>query len=188
MYTYFPHHMWLDEGQEPSEFQRYFMNWFPEALKLTNGWKNWFVAPRGEGKSTLGVKISPVYVAVLALLQEDDVCKELDLPKPSLFIDYAILFGAEAKMPAKTLEVVKTELLQNNNLLLDFPEVCQTSPTWKIGEFVTAQGVRFESRGLSSLFVVHSTALAAPNYSWPMTLSRIKKPAQPLSEIHVGDF
>ncbi|WP_419147561.1 hypothetical protein [Pseudoalteromonas 'SMAR'] len=147
VYTYFPHHMWLDDGQQPSEFQHYFMNWFPEALKLTNGWKNWFVAPRGEGKSTLGVKISPLYVAVLALLQDDDVCQELELIKPDIFIDYAILFGAEAKMPAKTLEVVKTELLQNNNLLLDFPEVCQTSPTWKIGEFVTAQGVRFESRG-----------------------------------------
>ncbi|ALU41909.1 hypothetical protein [Pseudoalteromonas rubra] len=147
VYTYFPHHMWLDEGQKPSEFQSYFMNWFPEALKLTNGWKNWFVAPRGEGKSTLGVKIAPMYVAVLALLQDDDVCKELDLAKPDIFIDYTILFGAEAKMPAKTLEVVKTELLQNNNLMLDFPEVCQGSPVWKIGEFVTAQGVRFESRG-----------------------------------------
>ncbi|MBQ4814238.1 hypothetical protein J8M20_22920 [Pseudoalteromonas luteoviolacea] len=147
VYTYFPHHMWLDEGQTPSEFQQYFMDWFPEAIALENGWKNWFVAPRGEGKSTLGVKLAPVYVAVLALLQDETVCNELGLIKPDLFIDYAILFGAEAKMPAKTLEVVKTELLNNGNLMLDFPEVCQTSPVWKIGEFVTAQGVRFESRG-----------------------------------------
>ncbi|MEC8325872.1 MAG: hypothetical protein VX100_07230 [Pseudomonadota bacterium] len=147
VYTYFPHHMWLDEGQTPSDFQDYFCNWLPEALKLSNGWKNWFVAPRGEGKSTLGVKIAPIYVAILALLQDEDIRNELGLARPDIFIDYLILFGAEAKMPAKTLEVVKTELLNNNNLALDFPEVCGASPVWKIGEFVTLQGVRFESRG-----------------------------------------
>ncbi|MFT6789683.1 MAG: hypothetical protein ACJAVX_003065 [Pseudoalteromonas rhizosphaerae] len=147
VYTYFPHHMWLDDDQTASEFQSYFMNWFPEALKLKNGWKNWFVAPRGEGKSTLAVKIAPVYVAVLALLQDPDICQDLGLAKIKQFIDFVILFGAETKMPTKTLEVVKTELLNNNNLALDFPEVCQKSPVWKLGEFVTAQGVRFESRG-----------------------------------------
>ena len=147
VYTYFPHHMWLDDGQKASEFQTYFMNWFPKALVLKNGWKNWFVAPRGEGKSTLAVKIAPVYIAVLALLQDADIRQSLGLAAPAIFIDYMILFGAETKMPAKTLEVIKTELLSNNNLSLDFPEVCQASSTWKIGEFVTAQGVRFESRG-----------------------------------------
>ncbi|MFP3449572.1 hypothetical protein SB765_32085, partial [Pseudomonas sp. SIMBA_067] len=69
------------------------------------------------------------------------------LAKIKQFIDFVILFGAETKMPTKTLEVVKTELLNNNNMALDFPEVCQKSPVWKLGEFVTAQGVRFESRG-----------------------------------------
>ncbi|MCF7512993.1 hypothetical protein L3V43_05160 [Pseudoalteromonas sp. L23] len=147
VYTYFPHHMWLDEGQEASEFQTYFMKWFPKALELDNGWKNWFVAPRGEGKSTLAAKIAPVYVCIQALRQDVELCEELNLTRPNIFIDNVILFGAEAKMPAKTLEVVKTELLNNNNLALDFPEVCTTSTTWKIGEFVTAQGVRFESRG-----------------------------------------
>ena len=105
------------------------------------------MAPRGEGKSTLAVKIAPVYVAVLALLQDPDICQDLGLEKIKQFIDFVILFGAETKMPTKTLEVVKTELLNNNNLALDFPEVCQKSPVWKLGEFVTAQGVRFESRG-----------------------------------------
>ncbi|PAJ71716.1 hypothetical protein CJF42_25220, partial [Pseudoalteromonas sp. NBT06-2] len=76
-----------------------------------------------------------------------NVCDELGVSAPSLFVDFVILFGAETKMPAKTLEVVKTELLNNNNLALDFPEVCCASPLWKIGEFATAQGVRFESRG-----------------------------------------
>lgn len=147
VYTYFPHHMWLDDGQKPSEFQAYFMKWFPNAIELTNGWKNWFAAPRGEGKSTLAVKIAPIYIAALALLQDEEIRQSLGLNKPNIFMDYVILFGAEAKMPAKTLEVVKTELLNNNNLSLDFPEICSASAVWKIGEFVTPQGVRFESRG-----------------------------------------
>ncbi|MBQ4864416.1 hypothetical protein J8L98_22240 [Pseudoalteromonas sp. MMG013] len=147
VYTYFPHHMWLDDDQKASEFQDYFMKWFPKALDLDNGWKNWFVAPRGEGKSTLAAKLAPIYVCIQALRQDEDICNELNLTRPSVFIDNVILFGAEAKMPAKTLEVVKTELLNNNNLSLDFPEICTPSNVWKIGEFVTPQGVRFESRG-----------------------------------------
>ncbi len=147
VYTYFPHHMWLEEGASPSEFQQYFMDWLPKALMLNSGWKHWYVAPRGEAKSTLGCKLAPVYVAVLALLNDEAVCKETGLKPLPLPIDYVILFGAEAKMPAKTLEVVKTELLSNNNLSLDFPELCQPSNHWKIGEFTTAPGVRFESRG-----------------------------------------
>jgi len=147
VYTYFPHHMWLDAGASPSEFQQYFMDWLPKALLLNSGWKHWYVAPRGEAKSTLGCKLAPVYVAVLALLNDEAVCKETGLKPLPLPIDYVILFGAEAKMPAKTLEVVKTELLSNSNLSLDFPELCQPSNHWKIGEFTTAQGVRFESRG-----------------------------------------
>lgn len=147
VYTYFPHHMWLDDGQEPSEFQQYFMDWFPNALNIQNGWKHWFVAPRGEGKSTLAVKIAPLYVAALALLQDPEIRAETGLAKPPIFTDFVILFGAETKLPTKTLEVVKTELLNNNNLALDFPELCQPSALWKVGEFATAQGVRFESRG-----------------------------------------
>ena len=147
VYMYFPHHMWLDENQKPSEFQKMFMNWLPKALALWNGWKHWFVAPRGEAKSTLATKLAPVYIAILALLQDEDIRKETGLKRPETFIDYVILFGAEAKMPAKTLEVVKTELMNNPHLALDFPEVCKPSAVWKIGEFVTPQGVRFESRG-----------------------------------------
>ena len=103
VYTYFPHHMWLDDDQEASEFQDYFMKWFPNAIALPNGWKNWFVAPRGEGKSTLAVKIAPLYIAVLALLQDDEVCAELGIKKPDLFIDFVILFGAETKIDRKSV-------------------------------------------------------------------------------------
>lgn len=147
VYTYFPHHMWLEPDTEPSDFQQYFMDWFPKALALASGWKHWYVAPRGEAKSTLACKIAPLFVAVLGLLQSEQVRMETGLSAPALFLDFVILFGAEAKMPAKTLEVVKTELLSNNNLSLDFPEMCKPSAHWKIGEFTTAQGVRFESRG-----------------------------------------
>jgi hypothetical protein len=147
VYTYFPHHMWLEPGAQPSDFQQQFMQWVPKALALATGWKHWYVAPRGEAKSTLACKILPLFLAAQGLLQLESVRMETGLPEPSLFLDYVILFGAEARMPAKTLEVVKTELLNNNNLALDFPELCKPSAHWKIGEFTTAQGVRFESRG-----------------------------------------
>ena len=32
VYTYFPHHMWLERGQKPSEFQGKFFKRFPLAL------------------------------------------------------------------------------------------------------------------------------------------------------------
>jgi hypothetical protein len=147
VYTYFPHHMWLEPGAQPSDFQQQFMQWVPKALALATGWKHWYVAPRGEAKSTLACKILPLFLAAQGLLQLESVRMETRLPEPSLFLDYVILFGAEARMPAKTLEVVKTELLNNNNLALDFPELCKPSAHWKIGEFTTMQGVRFESRG-----------------------------------------
>jgi len=148
VYTYFPHHMWLDEGCEPSEFQQYFFKRFPQFVNSPHGVRDWFVAPRGEGKSTLLTKIGPVFVVALGLLQEPEVRLELGIDKaPDVFNDFMITFGAEAKMPAKLLEVVKTELTSNAALEMDFPEICGAGSPWKIGECVTANGIRLESKG-----------------------------------------
>jgi hypothetical protein len=40
VYTYFPHHMWLEPGAQPSDFQQQFMQWVPKALALATGWKH----------------------------------------------------------------------------------------------------------------------------------------------------
>jgi len=152
VYTYFPHHMWLERGQKPSEFQGRFFKRFPQALFSDDPVRDWYAAPRGEGKSTLLTKLGPLFVAALDLWQRPNVLTELNLKardKPDIHINYLIVFGAETRMPAKLLEVVKTELINNPQLQLDFPEICGGTGHWKIGEFTTSNGVTMESRGIN---------------------------------------
>lgn len=143
-YTYFPHHIW----GEKSLFQKHFCSRFPKLLQKKSGTKDWWVAPRGEAKSTLLTKIGPVWIAVQALLQEASIRKEVnwqgDIPD---FIDYVVFLGAELKMPTKLMEAVKTELTVNTALAHDFPEVHGKSAKWKIGEFISRTGVKFEPFG-----------------------------------------
>lgn len=143
-YTYFPHHI----RGEPSQFQAHFCTRYPQLLARPGGCTEWWIAPRGETKSTLLTKIGPLWCAVQALHQRDEVRKTLDLcgERPP-FIDYIILLGAETRLPTKLLEVVKTELTVNDMLALDFPEVCGRSSQWKIGEFTTRTGVKLEAFG-----------------------------------------
>jgi hypothetical protein len=144
-YTYFPHHI----RGEQSLFHAHFCQRFPQLLQRPGGAAEWWIAPRGEAKSSLLTKIGPVWCAVQGLHQRADVRAELGLthePLPA-FIDYIILLGAETKLPTKLLEVVKTELTVNAALALDFPEACGRTGQWKIGEFTTRTGVKVESFG-----------------------------------------
>ena len=143
-YTYFPHHIW----GEPSAFQTFFCERFPAILAATRGLMEWFIAPRGETKSTLLTKIGPCFVAVQELLQNPEIRESInyrDEPPPSC--DYIIFLGAELRMPTKLIEVVKTELTCNSALALDFPEVCGRSPVWKLGNADTSNGVKLEAFG-----------------------------------------
>jgi len=143
-YTYFPHHI----RGTPSLFQAQFCSRFPQLLRQPGGVKEWWIAPRGEAKSSMLTKVGPVWCAVQGLLQRPDIRKEVgwtgELPP---FIDYIILLGAETKLPTKLLEVIKTELTVNAALALDFPEVCGKGPTWKVGEIITKTGVKVEPFG-----------------------------------------
>ncbi|MGH1509502.1 hypothetical protein [Ralstonia solanacearum] len=143
-YTYFPHHI----RGEPSLFQAQFCTRFPQLLRQVGGVKEWWIAPRGEAKSSLLTKIGPVWISVQALLQREEVRKEVGWQgPPPPFIDYGILLGAETKLPTKLLEVIKTEHVANAALAVDFPEVCGKGTTWKVGEIVTRTGVKFEPFG-----------------------------------------
>lgn len=143
-YEYFPHHV----RGEPSQFQTHFCQRFPQLLRLAAGCRQWWVAPRGEAKSSLLTKVGPVWCIVQALLERADVRAEVgwDGPPPYL-IDYIVLLGAETRLPTKLLEVVKTELTANPALATDFPEICGRGPTWKVGEFVSRNGVKVEPFG-----------------------------------------
>lgn len=143
-YTYFPHHIW----GEPSEFQAFFCERFPTMLRAEQGLIEWFIAPRGEAKSTLLTKIGSVYIAVQGLLNNPEVRKEIgwrDAPPPNN--DYVVILGAEERMPVKLIEVVKTELTCNSALATDFPEVCGRSAKWTMGNMDTVNGVKFEAFG-----------------------------------------
>ena len=143
-YTYFPHHV----RGEPSVFQAHFCNRFSKLLLQQAGCREWWVAPRGETKSTLLTKIGPLFIAVLGLLQLESIRREInwqgDAPP---YLDYVTFLGAETKLPTKLIEVVKSELTMNAMLEMDFPEVTGRSVNWKIGEFTTANGIKMESFG-----------------------------------------
>lgn len=145
-YTYLAHHI----RPPASQFHRHFFARFPQILDKPTGAKEWWIAPRGEAKSSLLTKVGPVWCAVRALLQRESVRKEIDWPATTprpYFIDYVTLLGAETKLPTKLLEVVKAELQFNAALALDFPEACGATKQWKIGEFTTRAGVKFEAFG-----------------------------------------
>ena len=143
-YTYFPHHI----RGEPSIFQESFCERFPKLLRMPNGIKEWYKAPRGEAKSSLLTKVGPVWCAVQMLLQRQEIRAEVDwLDAPPYAIDYITIFGAETRLPAKLIEVVKTELTINAALALDFPEVVGATKNWKIGEIITKTGLKIESFG-----------------------------------------
>lgn len=143
-YNYFPHHI----RGESSLFQAHFCQIFPQLLLMPNGVREWWVAPRGEAKSSLATKIGPVFVVALGLLQRDEIRREVGWQgNAPAFLDYLLLLGAETSLPTKLLEVIKTELTVNSALALDFPEICGKGPNWKVGEIVTKNGVKIEPFG-----------------------------------------
>ncbi len=143
VYNYFPHHIF----GESSSFQKHFCERLPELLAMNEGCKEWWVAPRGECKSSLSTKIGPCFLAVMALLQREKVRDEVGINDKPNFLDYGILLGAETKMPTKLLVVVKTELESNPALKLDFPEACGRGVSWKVNEIVTRTNVKIEPFG-----------------------------------------
>lgn len=143
-YTYFPHHIRGDA----SHFQAHFCERFPKLLRQAGGVREWWVAPRGEAKSSLLTKIGPVWCAVQGLLEKPAIRQEIDWQgEPPPFIDYIVLLGAETRLPTKLLEVIKTELTVNAALALDFPDACGKTAVWKVGEFVTKTNVKVEPFG-----------------------------------------
>jgi hypothetical protein len=143
-YTYFPHHV----RGVPSRFQKNFCTRFPQLLRHAGGVKEFWIAPRGECKSSLSTKIGPVWCAVQRLLQQPVVREQVGWKGPAPYdIDYIVLLGAETKLPTKLMEVSKTELTQNAMLKMDFPEVCGPGRVWKVGEYVTRTGIKVEPFG-----------------------------------------
>ncbi|MEN1585874.1 hypothetical protein AAIH44_34375, partial [Pseudomonas aeruginosa] len=84
-YTYFPHHI----RPPASLFHAHFFKRFPQLISSSSGLKEWWVAPRGEAKSSLLTKVGPCYVVVQGLLQRPEIRAELGMTGPApYFVDY----------------------------------------------------------------------------------------------------
>lgn len=142
-WTYFPHHI----RGAASQFQEQFCQRFPRLLQLEKGCSEWWIAPRGECKSTLLTKVGPVFLVILSMLQMEAVRVELGIETAPRFLDYVLVLGAETRLPTKLLEVVKTELTHNAALQMDFPEVCGRGPLWRMGEAIFNGGVKIDAYG-----------------------------------------
>ncbi len=143
-HTYFPHHIRPPE----SNFHHHAFRRIPQLLAGSGGCKEWWIAPRGECKSSLFTKVLPCFVVVRALLQSAKVREELGwVGNPPPFVDYVVMLGAETRLPTKLIEVVKTELTVNAALMADFADACGRGAQWKVGEFVSRTGVKMESFG-----------------------------------------
>jgi len=143
-YTYFPHHIY----GEPSLFQQHFCKRVPQLLAQEAGCLEWWVAPRGEAKSSLASKILPIFCAARALLSRPETRLEVNWKgKTPPIIDYILFLGAETRLPTKLMEIVKTEHLVNMNLALDFPEIAGKGKVWRYGEALTNNGIKYEARG-----------------------------------------
>ncbi|WP_295586047.1 hypothetical protein [uncultured Lamprocystis sp.] len=142
--TYFPHYV----RGAGSTFQRHFAQRVPQLLRGNAGCVEWWIAPRGEAKTSLATKLLPIWCALDLLLQRPEIRAEVgwtDPPPPP--IDYILLLSAETRLPTKALDAIKTELLQNPSLGLDWPEVCGRGRIWRVTEVLTASGLKIEPFG-----------------------------------------
>lgn len=176
--TYFPHHIW----GEPSAFQRHFSTRVPLLLRAPDGAVEWWIAPRGEAKSTLGPKLLPVWCCIQALLQRPEIRAEVAWEgAPPPLVDYVILAGAELRLPTKTLDVIRTEMTSNPALAADWPEITGRGPVWRVGEIVTASGVKVEPYGAEMAIRGTFHGAARPKLILPddlITDSEAKSPAE----------
>ncbi|WP_295451940.1 hypothetical protein [uncultured Thiodictyon sp.] len=176
--TYFPHYL----RGEGSSFQRHFAQRAPQLLRGSAGCVEWWIAPRGEAKTSLATKLLPLWCAIDILLQQPDVRAEVGwsggVPPP---IDYILLLSAETRLPTKALDAIKTELTCNASLALDWPEVCGQGRIWRVAEVLTASGVKIEPFGAEQAVRGSAHGAARPKLLLPddlITDSEAKSPTE----------
>lgn len=124
--TYFPHYFTL---QGFSELHKELSKAFTNIVKGNGGYKYAFAAPRANAKTTYTAQLFPLWC----------ICF-----KSKRFI---IEISDAVELVEGNLEAIKAELEDNANLAFDFPEACGVSNSWKVGEFVTRNGVKLKAFG-----------------------------------------
>lgn len=119
--TYFPHYC---QGPE-SVLHTFVYDELAPKLKQPGGHTEAIAAPRGEGKSTTGVKLLSVWVIVQALKH------------------YGLIIMDTLEQSQEMLEGVKVELAFNPRLAQDYPDVCGQGAVWRAGCMVSRNGIKF---------------------------------------------
>lgn len=125
--TYFQHYCTL----EFAAFQLELIEYLEEAI-IKRGQQLAVAAPRGNAKSSL---VSLLYVLWCACYK---------------FEPFIIIFSSTKDQSEKFLSHIKDELSSNQELIKDFPEVCEApNPRWRKEEIITKNGVnvRISSQG-----------------------------------------
>ncbi|HEG8338788.1 TPA: phage terminase large subunit [Campylobacter jejuni] len=97
--------------------------------KESKGEKHAIAAPRAHGKSTYTSQLFPLWCLVFN------------------YKSFIVEISDAVELMEGMLEAIKAELEDNPHLKLDFPEVVGISKTWRVGEFVSNNGVKIKAFG-----------------------------------------
>ncbi|EGM2549157.1 hypothetical protein ACPSQE_001777, partial [Campylobacter jejuni] len=95
--------------------------------KESKGEKHAIAAPRAHGKSTYTSQLFPLWCLVFN------------------YKSFIVEISDAVELMEGMLEAIKAELEDNPHLKLDFPEVVGIGKTWRVGEFVSNNGVKIKA-------------------------------------------
>ena len=124
--TYFPHYFTL-KGE--SGLHKHLISVFETINEGKGSNKFAIAAPRGNGKTIYAGQLFPLWC----------IC----FNKKRFIVEVS----DAVELVEGILEAIKTELEENANLAFDFPQACGASNSWKVGEFVTRNGVKLKAFG-----------------------------------------
>lgn len=124
--TYFPHYFTL---QGFSALHKALSESFESIAKGGGGHKYAFAAPRANAKTTYVAQLFPLWCVCFG------------------FKRFIVEISDAVELVEGNLEAIKAELEENANLAFDFPQACGISNIWKVGEFVTRNGVKLKAFG-----------------------------------------
>lgn len=124
--TYFPHYFSIGGS---CALHEHLSDIFKTITTNEKGDKFCVAAPRGHAKTTYCSQLLPLWC----------IC----FNKKRFIVE----ISDAVELVEGCLEAIKVELEDNANLKADFPHVCGMSKNWKIGEFVTNNGVKLKAFG-----------------------------------------
>lgn len=124
--TYFPHYFSL-KGQSALHLD--LAKTFESITQGKGGGRYAYAAPRANAKTTYVAQLFPLWCICFG------------------FKHFIVEISDAVELVEGNLEAIKAELEENANLALDFPQACGISSLWKVGEFVTRNGIKLKAFG-----------------------------------------